>query len=77
MGFIPDYTVEIEELRDLGEITLVRSLGKGHGATSGTPVVDPFWQAMDWRDAQVIWWRNCSTEAEALEAIAQRAPARR
>jgi uncharacterized protein len=73
---LPDYVVEIAELRDLGEITLMRSLGKGHGVTSGTPVVDPFWQAIEWRDGRCIWWRNCSTEAEALEAIAERTAAR-
>jgi hypothetical protein len=72
MGFIPDYRVEIEEVRDLGDVTLIRSLGTGHGATSDTPVHDPFWQAIEWRDGKCIWWRNCSTEAEVLEAIAER-----
>jgi ketosteroid isomerase-like protein len=72
MGFIPDYTVEIEEVRDLGEVTLLRSVGRGHGAASGTPVHDPFWQALEWRDGRCVWWRICSTEAEALEAIASR-----
>ena len=77
MGFIPDYTVEIEELRDLGDITLVRSMGTGHGAASETPVHDPFWQALEWRDGRCTWWRNCNTEAEALEAIAERTSAPR
>jgi SnoaL-like domain len=75
MGFIPDYTVEIEELRDLGDITLVRSMGTGHGAASETPVHDPFWQALEWRDGRCTWWRNCNTEAEALDAIAERTSA--
>jgi hypothetical protein len=25
-----------------------------------------------WRDGKVIWWRNCLTEAEALEAAGLR-----
>jgi SnoaL-like domain len=72
MGFIPDYTVEVEEIRDLGDVTLVRSMGTGHGAASETPVHDPFWQALEWRDGLCTWWRNCNTEAEVLEAIAAR-----
>ena len=72
MRFLPDYTVELEEVRDLGDIVFARSLGTGHGAASATPVHDPFWQALEWRDGKCTWWRNCSTEAEALEAIAGR-----
>ncbi len=77
VAFLPDYTVEIEEIRDLGDIVLVRSLGTGHGAASETPVHDPFWQVLEWRDGKCVWWRNCSTEAEASEAIAARTAGRR
>jgi len=42
MGFIPDYTVEIQEMRDLGGVMLLRTIGRGHGAASETPVHDPF-----------------------------------
>jgi hypothetical protein len=69
-GALPDYTVEVQELRDLGEITLGYMRGRGHGAASGTPVVDPFWQPIRWQDGKCIWWRNCATETEALEAVA-------
>ena len=65
LRFLPDYTVELEESRDLGDIILVRSLGTAHGAASETPVHDPFWQALEWCDGRCTWWRNCSTEAEA------------
>jgi hypothetical protein len=27
---------------------------------------------MRWRDGKLVWWRNCSTEAEALEAVGLR-----
>jgi hypothetical protein len=76
MGFIPDYTVEVEEMRDCGDIVYVRSVGRGHGAASGTPVHDPFWQAIEWHDGLCTWWRNCSTEAEVEQAIAEREAAR-
>ena len=72
MGFLPDYTVEVQEIRDLGDIVLVHCLGTAHGAASATPVHDPFWQVLEWRDDRCLWWRNCSTEAEAKEAIASR-----
>lgn len=68
LGAFPDYTVEIEELRDLGDITICHSRGWGHGAGSETPLIDPFWQPVRWKDGKCIWWRNCSSEEEALEA---------
>ena len=66
---LPDYKGEIEELRDLGDITLVKVRGRAHGAVSNSPVVETFWQPIRWRDGMCIWWRNCATEAESLEAI--------
>ena len=72
LGTFPDYTLEVEELRDLGEVTLGHMRGWGHGADSATPLVDPFWQPIRWVDGKCVWWRNCSTEAEALEAVGLR-----
>ena len=69
LGAFPDYTIEVKELRDLGDVTLGHIRGWGHGADSATPIVDPFWIPMRWRDGKCVWWRNCSTEAEALQAI--------
>ena len=68
LGAFPDYTLEIEELRDLGDVTLGHIRGRGHAAESATPLLDPFWHPVRWRDGKVVWWRNCSTEAEALAA---------
>ena len=68
LGAFPDYTAEVEELRDLGDVTLAHVRGWGHSAASHTPIVDPFWQPIRWRDGKCVWWRNCSTEAEALKA---------
>lgn len=69
---IPDYRVEIQGLREVGDIVLVQARGLGHGASSGTPVVDPFWHAIEMKDGRCTWWRNCPTEQEALDAIAER-----
>jgi ketosteroid isomerase-like protein len=68
LGAFPDYTCEVEELRDRGDVTLGHIRGWGHAAASDAPLVDPFWQPIRWRDGRCVWWRNCSTEAEALEA---------
>jgi ketosteroid isomerase-like protein len=69
LGAFPDYTLEIEEVRDLGDVTLGHIRGWGHAAGSATPLVDPSWHPVRWRHGKVVWWRNCSTEAEALEAV--------
>ena len=68
LGAFPDYTLEIEELRDLGDVTLAHVRGFGHAADSATPLVGPSWLPVRWRDGKAVWWRNCPTETEALEA---------
>jgi ketosteroid isomerase-like protein len=68
LGAFPDYTLEMVELRDLGDVTLAHYIARGHGATSGTPLVDPLWQPIRWQDGKAVWWRVCATEEEALEA---------
>ena len=69
LGAFRDYDLEVEELRDLGAVTLAHVRGWGHGADSATPLVDFVWIPMRWRDGKLIWWRNCSTEADALAAV--------
>ena len=44
LGAFPDYDLELEELRDLGDVTLGHMRGWGHGADSATPLVDPFFR---------------------------------
>ncbi len=72
LGAFPDYTVEVEEVRDLGDVTLGHIRGWGHSAASDAPIVDPFWQLSRWLAGKCVWWRNCSTEAEALETVGLR-----
>lgn len=68
LGTFPDYTVEVEDVRAIGDTTFARIRGRGHGAGSGTPVAETWWQSIRWRDGTCVWWRNFATEAEALEA---------
>jgi ketosteroid isomerase-like protein len=69
LGVFPDYRLEIEELRGCGDATVGRFHGTAHGASGATPIVDPFWHVMRWREGKCVWWRTCTSEAEALEAL--------
>ena len=66
---MPDYRVEILEVRDFGDAILARVQGSGSGVAGGAPIVDPHWQVVRWEGRRLVGWRNCSTEAEALEAL--------
>jgi len=68
LAAFPDYSAEIEVIRDLGDVTLTHIRGWAHGAGSTAPVVDPSWELAKWRDGKLVWWRSYSTEPEALEA---------
>jgi len=69
LEFLPDYAAEVEELDDLGDMTLGQIRGTAQGAASSTPVLENWWQLIRWSDGRCIWWRNFATEAEALGAI--------
>jgi hypothetical protein len=69
---LPDYGLEIEELRDLGNATLAHARARAHGASSSTPLLESVWHAVGWRDGMFDWWRACASEAEALDAIRRR-----
>ena len=68
LDVLPDYELEVEEVRDLGEATVARLHARAHGADSATPLDEVIWHAARWQDGKYVWWRNFSTEAEALEA---------
>jgi hypothetical protein len=73
---IPDYRIDVLEVRNLGGAAIAHLRGSGSGGASATPVIDPFWHAVRWGpDGKCLWWRNCSTEAEAVEALDERARA--
>jgi ketosteroid isomerase-like protein len=72
LGSFPDYTIVVEEARDLGNVVLCRFRARAHGAGSDTPLIDPVWHVTEWRDGKCRWWRVSTTEAEALEALGLR-----
>jgi ketosteroid isomerase-like protein len=65
---IPDFAVEVVEVRELGDGTLTKMHTSGHGADSDSPLEETVWVAIQWRDKKVDWWGAFATEAEALEA---------
>jgi ketosteroid isomerase-like protein len=66
----PALSTEIDEVQDLGDLTVVRIRFRGHGMESDAPLEQPAWQVAEWRHDKAVWWRTCSSEAEALEAAA-------
>jgi ketosteroid isomerase-like protein len=73
LDFLPDYTAEIEELHDLGDVTLGRIRGRGHGAASSAPVVETWWQSISWHDGMCVRWANFATQAEVLASMGLKA----
>jgi ketosteroid isomerase-like protein len=68
----PDFTVELVELRDLGDWTLAAIRYRAHGADSDTPVEARLWMVGRWRRGKCVSWHTFGSEAEALEAVGVR-----
>jgi ketosteroid isomerase-like protein len=68
LAIFPDVSSEIEEVRDLGDVTIARHRFRGRGIESEAPIEQTNWQVTKWRDGKAIWWSSCRSEAEALEA---------
>ena len=71
-GVFPDWNVEAEVVRDLGNLTLATLHVHGHGGESGAPVNQTLWQLAEWRDGKFVRMSSHDTEAEALEAAGLR-----
>jgi ketosteroid isomerase-like protein len=72
LGVFPDYSIEMDEVRDLGNVTVARVRGRGHGVESDVFTEQTFWQVTEWRHMKAVWWHNFLSEAEALEAAGLR-----
>ena len=65
----PDYKIEIDEVRDLGAVTVAAMRAVAHGAGSEVPLEDATWLAVRWRKGKAVWWQVLYTWEEALEAV--------
>jgi ketosteroid isomerase-like protein len=63
-----DLSVEIDDVRDLGEVTVARVRLRGRGRESDAPMQQTQWHAMWWRHKRAIRWRVFLNEAEAVQA---------
>jgi len=71
-GVFPDFSAEIEDVRDLGDVTVARVRLRGHGTGSDAPMEQTAWHVTEWRHKKAIWWRVFLSETEALEAAGLR-----
>ena len=69
---LPDFRAEVDEIRDLGDMTVARGRLRGQGAGSGASFERVLWHVAEWRDKKTCWWHAFETEAEALEAVGLR-----
>jgi SnoaL-like domain len=63
----PNFTSEIDEVQDLGDVTVARQHFRGEGISSGAQMEQRQWIVMKWRHNKVVWPRSCPAAAEALE----------
>jgi ketosteroid isomerase-like protein len=72
LGTAPDFSGEIEEVRDLGDVTVARLRLRGHGRGSDVSMENTSWFVTEWRNSKAIRWSVVRSEAEALEAAGLR-----
>lgn len=68
LSVFPDWRSEIREVRDPGDLVIVKLRAHAHGVGSAVPVDLDLWQVVEARHAKAIWWATYTSEAEALEA---------
>jgi ketosteroid isomerase-like protein len=72
LGTFPDFSAEILDLRDAGDLTIATLRVRGRGAESDTPVDTMVWHVSQFRNGKCIGWRVYTSESEALEAVGLR-----
>ena len=65
----PDFTVQVLELRAVGDLTLGTVHLRAHGAGSEIPSEWTVCSVARWREGKCVWWGNFRTRGEALEAV--------
>jgi ketosteroid isomerase-like protein len=68
----PDFGSEIEEVRELGDVTVARMRQYGRGRGSDAPIEETTWQVVHARNGRIVRWCFVRTEAEAFEAAGLR-----
>jgi ketosteroid isomerase-like protein len=71
-GVFPDFSAEVEEVQDLGDVTVTRVRQHSQGVESDAPADQTQWIVTEWRHKKGIWWRVFLSEAEAIDAAGLR-----
>jgi ketosteroid isomerase-like protein len=69
LDVFPDFTVEVGEVRDFGDVMVAALHVRGTGLGSDVPAEDRLWCAVRERQGKCVWWGNFDTEAEALASV--------
>jgi len=64
-----DLRTQVDDVRDLGDATVVRVRTQGRGVGSSATFEQTVWQGLQWRGGKITRWHTLATEAEALEAV--------
>ena len=64
----PDFHAEIEEIKDLGDLTLTRVRQHTGGMDKDSPADQTQWHLSEWCDGKVVRWQVFISEDEALKA---------
>jgi ketosteroid isomerase-like protein len=72
LAFVPDFNLEVLDVRDLGDRTIGTVHVRGHGVDSDAPFEQRVWQAGEWRNGRLVWWQTFGSGAEATEAAGLR-----
>jgi ketosteroid isomerase-like protein len=64
----PDFTSDVQEMHDLGDVTVAQHHFRAQGVNSEARIEQTQWFVTQWRDGKAIWWRVLPNEADALEA---------
>jgi ketosteroid isomerase-like protein len=67
-GTVPDFAVEVEEIRDVSGLTVATFRIHGHGSDSRAPIDQKLVQVIEWRYGKAVRLESFRSETEALEA---------
>jgi ketosteroid isomerase-like protein len=69
LDIFPDFTAQVVEVRDTGDLTVTAVHLYGRGAGSDVPSEQTVWHVARWRHGKCVWWCTFETRAEALEGV--------
>ncbi len=72
LAVFPDFSGEIEEVRDLGDVAVARVCLRGQGTQSDAPMEQTSWLVTEWSDKKCIRWHTFRNEVQALEAAGRK-----